>query len=166
MDEMTASTWQRRGSSVVFHSKLLGPLIDAGCMVSLRDALGWLKSWPSEPPGESPTVLIAGLETVLEVLDPPGAEEFLRTRVKAFIDQFQEHWDQRGLVFGFGCPAGRFKVDPTFEDVLFEGPGNRTVRLSAGLWNGAARQDMLRIVVKDEQTGRDEPGGFYVRRLS
>lgn len=165
MEDMTSSGWQRRGSSVVFHPKLLGPLIDAGCMVSLREALGWMKSWPATAPGNGQTVLVAGLETVLEVVAPQEAEEFLRSRIKAYIHEFQSHWDQRGLVFGFGCPASRFRVD-AFEDVKFTGPGERGVGLSMNLWNGSAREDMCRILVDDTGTGRQEVGGFYVRRLS
>ncbi len=165
MEDMTSSGWQRRGSSVVFHSSLLGPLIDAGCLVSLREALGWMKAWPVEPCGNRQTVLVGGLETALEVLEPQEAEEFLRSRMKAFIHEFQGRWDQRGLVFGFGCPASRFQVD-AFEDVRFLGPGQRSVRLSMTLWNSSARQDMYRILVRDASTGRQEAGGFYVRRLS
>ena len=165
MQDMTASTWLRRGSSVVFHQDLLGPLISAGCLVSLREALSWMKAWPANPPGNGQTVLVGGLEAALEVMTPDGAEEFLRSQIKAFIHEVQSQWDQRGLVFGFGCSASRFLVDPS-EQVLFAGPGDRVVRLSSGMWNGSATQDMNRLVVRNSSTGRDEPGGFYVRRLS
>lgn len=165
MQDMSASTWLRRGSSVVFHQEMLGPLISAGCLVSLREALGWIRAWPAEPPGNGDTVLIGGLETCLEVMASDEADDFLRGRMKGFIQEFQSHWDQRGLVFGFGCSASRFKVD-TFEDVLFACPGDRIVRLSAGLWNGSAKQDMFRLVTENPTTKRQEAGGFYVRRLS
>lgn len=165
MQAMTSSTWLRRGSSVVFHSELLGPLIHDGCLVSLRTALGWLKNWPNDPPGNGSTVLVGGLEAALEVMDKAEAEAFLRGKVKAFIQEFQSIWDQRGLVFGFGCPAKRFELD-AYEDVLFRCPGDKVIKLSSAMWNGSAKQDMLQLMVKNEQTGKEEPGGFYVRRLS
>ena len=165
MEPMTHDSWKRRGSSVVFHPQLLGPLIDDGCLVSLRTALGWLKAWPAEPPGNGDTVLVGGLEAALEVMNKTEADAFLRGRMKALIQEFQSIWDQRGLVFGFGCPAKRFKVDP-FENVLFRCPGDRTIQLSAAMWNGSAKQDMSQLMVTDEQTGKQEMGGFYVRRLS
>lgn len=165
MQEMTASTWLRRGSSVVFHSQLLGSLIHEGCLVSLRTALGWLKDWPAEPPGNGLTVLVGGLEAVLEVMAEDEADAFLGGKMKALIQEFQSIWDQRGLVFGFGCPAKRFEVDP-FEDVLFRCPGDKVIKLSTALWNGSAKQDMLQLVVTNEQTGKQESGGYYVRRLS
>ena len=165
MQEMTSSTWLRRGSSVVFHPQLLGPLIHDDCLVSLRTALEWLKGWPADPPGNGSTVLVGGLEAALEVMDEDEAEVFLRGKVKAFVQEFQSIWDQRGLVFGFGCPAKRFKVD-AFENVLFRCPGDKAIQLSAALWNGSARQDMFQLMAQNEQSGKQERGGFYVRRLS
>lgn len=165
MQEMTSSAWLRRGSSVVFHPQLLGPLIHDGCLVSLRMALGWLKDWPVDPPGNGSTVLVGGLEAALEVMDEDEAEAFLRGKVKALVQEFQSIWDQRGLVFGFGCPAKRFDVD-AFDDVLFRCPGGKAIHLSAALWNGSAKQDMFQLTVKNDQSGKQEAGGFYVRRLS
>jgi hypothetical protein len=165
MREMNATTWRRRGSSVVYHKCMLGPLIASGCLISLREALGWMRTWPKRPPGDGPTVLIAGLEACLEVLSAPDGEEFLRHRIKPFIQEFQSQWDQCGLVFGFGCSPKRFRVDP-HDDVLFSVPGSGELRFSASLWNGAARQDMYHLLVTDPDSKQPASGGFYVRRLS
>jgi hypothetical protein len=165
MREMSSSAWQRRGSSVVYHRHMLGPLIAAGCLMSLREALGWLHNWPDAPPGNGQTVLVGGLETSLEVLSPAEAEDFLRRRVQPFISVLQSRWDQRGLVFGFGCPSQRFRIN-THEEVLFSHPQGGVVRLSSSLWNGAAGQDMYRLFTKDPATNQLVPGGFHVRRLS
>ena len=73
MQDMTSSMWRRKGSSVVFHPELLGPLISADCLVSLRRALGWIGNWPAEAPGDGNTVLVSGLEAVLEVMEPEEA---------------------------------------------------------------------------------------------
>ena len=164
MQDMTSSMWRRKGSSLVFHQDLLGPLISADCLVSLRQALGWIGNWPADAPGDGNTVLVAGLEAVLEVMKPEEAEDFLRGRVRELIHEFQRHWDQRGLVFGFGCSHKQFEQD-AFDHVLFKGPGNRVMRLSESLWNGSATHDMYRIMTTNAD-GKDEPGGFHVRRLS
>ena len=165
MNDMTSSGWQRRGSSVVFHKEMLGPLIAAGCLVSLREALAWMQGWPADPPGNGETVLVGGLETCLDVMPTEEADRFLCARIKPYIQEFQSRWDQRALVFGFGCSASRFQVDP-FEDVLFTGPSDKVIKLSAGLWNGAAKHDLYRLFMRNVATGKDEVGGFYVRRLS
>lgn len=165
MLDMSSSTWQRRGSSVVYNRHMLGPLIAADCLVSLREALGWLRQWPDEPPGNGHTALVGGLETCLEVLSPAAAEDFLRRQVRPLILEFQSRWDQRGLVFGFGCPSQRFRLDAR-EEVLFSHPQGGVVRLSSSLWNGAAKQDLYRLLTKDPTTNQSMPGGFYVRHLS
>jgi len=165
MREMGASTWRRRGSSVVYDKGMLGPLIASGSLVSLREALGWMRAWPTAPPSDGQTVLIGGLETCLEVLSLSDGEDFLRRRMKSFIQEFQSRWDQCGLVFGFGCSPKRFRVDP-HDDVLFTIPGSGELRLSASLWNGAARQDMYHLLTTDPDSKQQVSGGFYVRRLS
>ena len=49
MQDMSSSAWNRRGSSVVFDPLPLGPLIEAGALVSMREALRWMNDWPAEP---------------------------------------------------------------------------------------------------------------------
>jgi len=93
MREMSSSAWLRRGSSIIFDRITLGPLIGGSALVSLREALGWMKSWPLKPPGNGQTVLVGGIETFLEILEPRDAERFLRNRIKPFVQEFQERWD-------------------------------------------------------------------------
>ena len=59
MQEMTASSWKRRGSSIVWSLDLLGPLITDGEATPLRVVLGWLKSgFPEVPPGDSKITML------------------------------------------------------------------------------------------------------------
>src|SRR5690349_5161556 len=102
MRDMSASAWLRRGSSIVFDRFSLGPLIGQGALVSLREALRWTNAWPSQPPGSGQTVLVCGIETFLDVMEPAEVQKFLKKQVKPFVQEFQARWDQRGLVFGFG----------------------------------------------------------------
>lgn len=166
MEDLSSSTWKNRGSSVVFHPKLLGPLIGAGDLVSIRAALGWMQSgqWPQQVPGDGRTVLVGGLDTCLEVMDVEQAERFLSHRVKAFIQEFQRRWDMVGVVFGMTCSDKVLRVD-ALENVLYKARRGGEIRLSGHLWNGAARTDMARIVASNDDGG-EETGGFYVPRLS
>jgi len=66
MQEMTASRWQRTGSSIVWAPELLSPLIASGDAVPLRTVMGWYEhGFPVSPPSHKQTVLVGGLQTVL-----------------------------------------------------------------------------------------------------
>jgi len=166
MREMSSSAWLRRGSSIVFDKHRLGPLITDGCLVSLREALSWIKAWPDSPLIEGQTVLVGGLETCLEVLSPEDAEALLRNRVKPFVLEFQSRWDQRGLVFGFGTSEKSFEVTSSNEEVLFLRRDRRRIRLSYSLWDGSATMNVTRLIRYDKQTSKRITIGYNVPRIS
>jgi hypothetical protein len=165
MQEMTYDSWRRRGSSVVFDKEILGALITEGCLVSLREALSWMNSWPASPPIDSNTVLVGGLETCLELLEPKDGESFLQQRIKPFIQEFQHRWDSLGLVFGFGCSEKCF-IEDSYENVLFSIPGNKEIQLSSRMWGVSAPRDLCALYVKDSKKIGRIKGGYHVKRLS
>ena len=62
-------------------------------MVSLREAFGWMNSIPSAPPVQGGrTILVAGLETVIETL-PPQDAEFLSRRIRLLLIDRPEPMD-------------------------------------------------------------------------
>ena len=163
MHEMSSSAWQRRGSSIVFHRNLLVPLIESGAIVFLREALSWANNWPLEPPNGSNTVLVVGLETCLDVMLPLEAENFLRRTIRPLLLECRSYWDRCGLIFGFGCSEKRFCIDPQ-ENILFVYlDGTTHIRLSEGLWNGAARDELFCLTTPDRAKNRDVVGGYHVR---
>lgn len=166
MREMSSSAWLRRGSSVVFNKNSLGPLIAAGSLVPLRQALAWLNEWPQEPPGGNRTVLIGGLEACLEVISPEEAESFLRDRIKPLILFLQERWDQVGLVFGFGSSSHSFEVTNTEEEIVFLRRGSERVRLSHFMWDGTSTLNVTRLVREADHPSRSETIGYHVPRIS
>ncbi len=165
MNEISSSAWQRKGSSVVFDRASLGPLISGGTLVSLRQALGWMAEWPSQPPVPGKTILVSGLETIVEVMEPVEAETFLRSRMRPLIQEFQGRWDQYGLVFGFSGHERAFDVTTVDEEVLFRRRDRKTVRLSEALWDGSATINLSRILSRSED-GENQTVGYYVARIS
>jgi len=166
MRELSSTSWKRRGSSVIFDKDLLSPLITGGCLVSLREALGWIGHWPADPPGSGESVLVGGLETCLQVLGADEGEQFLRRRIKTFIQEFQYHWEGRGLVFGFATAPSQFRITQPGEEVMFTIPGGAEVRLSYGLWNGTATADMSQLIRVEHESRNRVLGGFHVPRIS
>ena len=166
MRDLSSTTWQRRGSSVIWDRDALGPLLAADCLVSLRQVLGWRDHWPAEPPGNGSTVLVGGLETCLEVLVPEEAERFLRGTIKPFIIEFQAHWDQRGMVFGFGTSQHSFRLEGATEELYFVRRDRRHVRLSFAMWDGSSTLNLTRLLREDPQTRNRATIGYYVQRIS
>jgi hypothetical protein len=123
-----------------------------------------MNGWPGEPPGSSQTVLVCGIETFLDVMEPAEAQNFLKTRVKPFVQEFQAHWDQRGLVFGFGTHERSFEVSFVDEEVFFIRRGGARVRLSYSLWDGSATMNVARLI-RNEQ-GTSITVGYHVQWIS
>src|SRR5947209_20474388 len=109
---MTSQTWQRSGCSLVWSPDLLGPLITGADAVPLRTLLGWVAhGFPEEPPEGRPTVLVGGLQTLLEVLgDPEVAHAWLRRHVLPACRSFYQRWPSTGLVFGLDGPGRLFAL--------------------------------------------------------
>jgi hypothetical protein len=123
-----------------------------------------MHAWPAEPPVKGRTILVGGIETFLDVLEPSKAQEFLKNRVKPFVQEFQTRWDQRGLVFGFGTHERSFEVTLSDEEVLFVRRDGERIRLSHSLWDGSATMNVARLVRDDH--GKRSTAGYYVARIS
>jgi hypothetical protein len=166
MESISNSVWQRKGSAVIFDQKNLGPFIANGSVVSLRQALSWSKGLPVNPPMPGRTVLISGLETMIETLEPQEAEDFLIFRIRPLLIHLQNNWTDFGVVFGFTSHAKSFEETSLEEEVLFRRRDRKTVRLSEGLWDGSASVNMKRMVREGDQSGQEVIVGYYVARIS
>ena len=170
MQEMTASTWKRTGSSIVWHPDLLADLVRDIEPTPLRELLGWLKTgFPEDTPGGHQTVLIGGLQTVVDTMmqanAPDIVEGWVRANVQASVRIAQHHWPKVGMVFVMDGPESLARLNEGDEIVYF-GRGNdrsRKVKLSSGLWNGAASgEGAYQLLVENSR----EVGGYFVKRLS
>jgi len=165
MEEISSTVWQRKGSSIVFDKKSLGGLISAGAVVSLREALSWSNEIPANPPVSGRTILVSGLEAIIETMEPQGAEDFLMRRIRPFLITLQNQWAECGVVFGFSSHSKAFEETPLDEEVLFRRRDRKVVRLSKGLWDGSAALNMKRIVREGERS-EEVILGYYVARIS
>ena len=164
MEDFSADTWQHKGSSVVFDRWAIGRLLESARHVSLRTALSWLHGAPS-PPAPRSSILVSGLETLIQLLPPQNAHDFLLHRIRPLIIRLQNSWEC-GLIFGFAAPSQAFVEDPLSDEVLYQIRAQHQVRLSEGLWDGNAAVTMKRIVREASSQSREETLGYYVPRLS
>lgn len=165
MDVLATNSWLRQGSSILFDQTEIQKLLKMDCMISLREFLAWRdKELPEEPPipGDCSAILVCGLETVMDTLPPPEAQEFLQREVRPVIKQLQNIWPQTGVVFGFSQGARSFQeLNGFHEEVLFQRGGNQQVRISEGLWDGT---EVLNVSRLEDASGRKL--GYHVKRIS
>lgn len=165
METISNTVWQRKGSSVIFDKVSLGEFITEGAVISLRHLLSWSQGFPVDPPVTGHTILVSGLETIIETMEPQVAEEFLARTIRPLLKNLQSRWPACGVVFGFSSHANAFEETVLNEEVLFRRRDRRTVRLSDGLWDGSASL-LLKRVNRQGEEGGDVIVGYYVDRIS
>jgi hypothetical protein len=166
MESISTTVWQRRGSCVIFDKECLKPLIFGGAVVSLRQVLAWRDSLPDSLPVPGSTILVSGLETVVETMTPQDAEEFLICRIRPLLIHLQYRWTDCGVVFGFTSHRKSFEETALDEEVLLRRRDRKQVRLSEGLWDGSASASMKRVVREGDKPGEEVTVGYYVARIS
>ena len=165
---MQATTWKRKGSSIIWSRDLLGPLITDGSAVPLRTALSWMADgFPVDTPGGAGTVLVGGLQTVLETAgSAEEAYDWLRTNIMPLLRAAQAHWPLVGFVFGMTGPRGLFHLNEG-DDLVYFGRFNdrsENTRITLGIWNGAATgEGAYRLITTGS---KKEVGGYHVSRIS
>jgi hypothetical protein len=166
METISNTVWQRKGFCIIFDQKSLGPFIADGSVISLRQMLSWTRGLPTNPPVTGKTILISGLETIIEIMDEQAAEDFLLHRIRPVLIGLQNCWSNCGIVFGFSTNINAFKETPLEEEVLFQRRDQNKIHLSEGLWDGSATINMKRIVREGDKPGSEIVVGYYVARIS
>lgn len=166
MQEMTSQGWKRRGCSIVWSPELLAPLITGQDAVPLRTVLEWSRHSIPDPLGGSKTVLVGGLQTVLDVLsDKDAAYGWLRENILPLCRRWCNRFAGVGLVFGMDGPSKVIQLNDA-DDLVYFGKGadrETKVCLTRAIWNGAATGNG---VFKLTGEGSTEIGGFHVKHLS
>jgi len=162
MEDFSANSWRYKGSSLVFDRGVLSGLLETAQIYSLRQALSWQNN-PPPPPASRSTILISGLETLMQLLPPPKAHDFLLYRIRPLVIRLQNSWEC-GLIFGFASPPQAFTEDPLSDEVIYQTSSRQQVRLSAGIWG--AGDALKRLVHGVSAQGKEETLGYHVPRLS
>lgn len=167
MDDDTTFLWRHHGASLVWDPDALEEAArDGGTTVSLRQVLAWTQALPDDPPGGCRTVIVTGLQTALDTLDPADADALLRG-VRTVVRQQMRHWPEAALVFAVSDRT-RYVVSPPSGSVLMRSPDRRIVDIGVALWGGAARDASRLVVTRTDGRGQETrvPIGYWLRRAS
>lgn len=158
-------TWSRRGLSLLWGPEALSELAPPQEVIPIRAFFTLVKAWPDElPSADGKTLVVAGMEGVIDTLSQDDAERWLEEDLKPSIFSFQEEYEgQAGLVFWL--PAGRQRVHMTraSETYLWHcapPPAGRTLGLGRILWGGA-EADVGRILDAREKN-QDFDGAAWI----
>jgi len=168
MHDLSTDIWLRLGTGLVWDAQAQHSAAQAGRTVSLREAQGWAGMMPDDTPGGVQTILVTGLQTVLDVLSPTEADPVL-AKVRTLIRRKSDRWPECALLFAM--PDGkRLLLDPATQGIVLTFPGHEKPDIDLGirLWSGAAR-DASRIVENRlDAKGKpvSVPIGFWLRRVS
>lgn len=147
---------QYRGTSVLFNGKTLSQAKARGMCVSLRQAMSWQDHGAEIMPRFGQSIVVFGLEVLLQVFPADDAVDFLRQRVCPMILWVQDQWPQSCLCFAL---PQALREDDVHQEILFIKNDQQEIRLSWAMWS--APQEIGRIISPDDNS----PVGYYVARI-
>jgi hypothetical protein len=129
--------------------------------------MAWLKhGFPPAPPGDRQTILVGGLQTVLEATsDPDTAFSWMQANIYPICRACDSQWGRVGLVFGMDGPARLFTHNEA-DDLVYFGRGadrSKQILLTRGIWKGAATGTGAYKLIVEET---NEIGGYHVQHVS
>ena len=85
--------------------------------------------FPESPPGDEKTVLVGGLQTVLEAMpDPDTGYNWLRHNILPLCRECGRHWAAVGLVFALDGPGRLFTYNDADDLIYFGRSSDRSSR--------------------------------------
>lgn len=176
MQTLWGNGWAKYGTALLWNRHLLQPITQTDQVYSLRQFLRLaqqpLDHWPEDlPANHGKTLVVAGLDSCLEVLDPDDAQNWLTDTLRPALLRFQDQYQgDKGLVFWL--PEGQARIqyspaEPSYHWKLGLS-GQVTFPLLQSLWSGAA-QDACHIMATENRQADPigkEWSGLHLERIS
>lgn len=158
------TVWQRRGTSWVWDEEARNQVCAADEVWSIRQFLRAAGKWPEDlPSNQNNTLVVAGLDGCLDLLNPSEAETWLGDTVKSAILSFQAHYEsEAALIFWLPSGLGRVKLHPATDSVEWRCAAPHTDSMLAFgriLW-GEANEYPQEILLRE---GAKPAGLFHLR---
>jgi len=164
MKQLRDSVWQRQGTSWIWDADALSQVCAPSEVWSLRQFLQAKGNWSENlPSNNGRTLVVAGLDGVLDLLTPEDAETWLREELKLAVLSYQEFWgSDASLIFWLPNGAGRISTKPATDAVVWRCAAPHTgQQLDFGrlLW-GEAREYPQEILLRE---GAKAAGLYHLR---
>ena len=164
MRQTKDTVWQRRGISWIWDATALAQVCAANEVWSLRQLLKNVDQWPEDlPSNKNNALVVAGLDGVLDLLEPDAAEFWLGDAIKNAILSFQSFYEtDAALIFWLPSGKNRIVINPATDAVGWRcAPPHRDTALDFGriLW-GEANEYPQEILLSEV---RGPVGLFHLR---
>lgn len=104
------TVWQRRGTSWIWDAEARDQVCGACEVWSLRQFLQSVGNWPEDlPSNNGQTLVVAGLEGSLDLLNFGDAETWLGETIKSAVLSFQDEYDGAAALI-FWLPQGNNRL--------------------------------------------------------
>lgn len=122
MKQLLDTVWQRRGTSWLWDEEARNLVCHAHEVCSLRQFLRMVSNWPEDLPSNGGnTLVVAGLDASLDLLNVDDAEQWLGDVIKDAILSFQEHYQsETALIFWLPGGHSRIKVHAASDAVSWQ----------------------------------------------
>ena len=165
MKQLLDTVWQRRGTSWIWDEEARNHVCAADEVWSLRQFLRAVGNWPEDlPSNDGNTLVVAGLDGSLDLLNPTDAEAWLDEAIKKAILSFQdEYGGEAALIFWLPSGYGRIKINAADDSVEWRCPPPGEILLAFGriLW-GEAKEYPQEILLRSGCT----PAGLFHLRIT
>lgn len=161
MKILQGDVWKRRGFSLLWGGEALSALTQPQQVLSIRQFFAMVGRWPEDLPcNGGNTLVVAGLEGCVDLMDPLEAETWLKNDLLPAVLAFQDEYSlEAALVLWLPTGKSRVKMNPATESyswVCSAPHSNQRLDLGRILWGGA-ESDVGRII--DPVCTNSDPDG-------
>jgi hypothetical protein len=161
MKILHGDAWKRRGVSLLWGSDAMSGLTSPRHVASIRQFFAMVGRWPEVlPSNDGSTLVVAGLEGCVDLVDPTEAEIWLKSDFLPAVLAFQDEYGlEAALVFWLPTGQNRVKMNRATEAyswVCSAPHSQHRLDLGRVLWAGA-ESDVGRII--DPNCSNADPDG-------
>jgi len=155
--------WPRRGFALLWDSEILSNLTEPEGVLSLRQFFAQVDNWPEELPScNGDTMVVAGLEGCLDILNTQDAELWIETDLKEAILSFQDYYQgQAGFILWVPSGRARISMQGSTEQYYWKHSGTNPNGLPIGRLLFAGAENEAERIMNTDDSNADYDGKYW-----